>query len=139
MPNERSRHHLLPALGFSAAFLGAVHMGTFVWLTAFMYKASIRGYVPAGITGMRNLAAGAVVVAIYMIVIGHRRKSGSYLLGGCLGVPVALLGTSAATGLLLDILGYSLRTDILVSSLCAGLCLLLALGFHWRWLRRKTD
>lgn len=139
MPNERSRQHLLPASGFSAAFLGAVHMGTFFWLTAFVYQGNIRGYVPAGITGMMNLAAGAVVVAIYLGVVGHRRNSGGYLLGGCLGVPVALVGTSLVTGLLIRIIGYSLRSDILISSLCAGLCFLLALGVHWRWLRRKTD
>ena len=137
MPEERPKHHLLPALAFSAAFLGAVHTATFVWLTAFVYKGNIRGYVPAGIRGITNLALGAVVVAIYMGLVSYRRNSGSYLAGGCLGAPVALLTTSLATGLLLRLLGYSVRNDVVVSSLVSGLCLLTAFVIHWRWLRRK--
>jgi hypothetical protein len=139
VPSESPRQHLLPALAFSSAFLGAVNLGTFVWLTVFVYEGNIRGYVPAGFRAMTNLAVGALVVAILMGVVGYRRNSGSYLLGGCLGVPVAMIVPPLGAGLLFRIIGYSPTTDVAASSICAALCFLMAVSFYWMWLRRGVD
>jgi hypothetical protein len=114
-------------------------MATLVWQTAFVYKGNIRGYVPAGITGMKYLAVAGVAVALYMGIVARRRNSGGYVAGGCLGAPVALLVTSLFTGVLIRVVGYSLRADIAVSSVCGALCLGMAFMFHWKWLRRGVD
>lgn len=140
MPNEKPRYHVLAALGFSVAFFGAVLMGTRVWFSTDVYLGNIREYEPINTTGMKLSAIGAGILAVYMGVVGHRRRElGSYLLGGCLGVPVAFVGLLVVVGFLRRSVGHSLRAGILVDSLCAGLCLLLAFGVHWWWLRRATD
>ncbi len=139
MSNSRQQHHFLPAAAFSAAFLGALHSATFVWLTAVVYKGNIRGYVPAGIRAIMYLTMGATAVFVYMVVVGRRRGSDSYVLGGCLGVPIAVVVSSFATAMLVRVLGYSLATDVAVNAAYAVFSLLLAVVCYLRWLRRSLD
>ncbi|MBL9174785.1 MAG: hypothetical protein JNL10_14705 [Verrucomicrobiales bacterium] len=117
-----TKHHFLLALAFTASGLAAVHLGTFAWLTAFVYHNNIRGYVPAGLTGFLFFAFGWLVLQFPLTVTGRRRhRVASYFFGGFLGGPVALFVASMFSGTFIGMLGYSLQKDIAVSAIGAVL------------------
>ena len=133
---KRPRLHLLAVLLFATATLGAVHLGTFVWLTAFVYHGNIRGYVPAGLKGLTILAVATLILLAYLGWLGHRHESGTsgYLLGGCLGVPVAVFSSAIYSSVLVTLLGYSLQLDVAVNAIGAFLFGLIAVVVHWLYL-----
>ncbi|NQU39821.1 MAG: hypothetical protein HQ523_07700 [Lentisphaerae bacterium] len=127
-------------LAFATAVLGAVHMLTFVWLTAFVYQDNVRGYVPAGITGLTVLAVATFCVIAYLAVV--RRKDGrptAYLPVGCLGALLGLFAASAYCGILLRVLGYSLQKDIGISVTGAVLFTAVAVIVHKKKLTKRAD
>lgn len=131
--------NMLAALAFSTTVLGAVHLLTFVWLTAFVYHDNIRGYVPAGMMGFEVLAVATMLLLIYLGVLGRRKKSTTaYLPLGCLAVPLAVVVASIYCGALLKILGYSVRTDIGISLGGAVLFITLATVIQRKYLRKET-
>ncbi len=135
-----SKRHFLLALAFSSASLAAVHLGVFTWLTAFVYHANIRGYVPAGITGMSFPFLAWLLLQIPLVVIGRRRRhTPQYLLGGLLGVPVAIVLASFYSSALIALLGYTLQKDIAIASFGAVLSTAIAVFAHQRYLSRKSD
>ena len=135
-----SKRHFFLALAFSSASLAAVHLGAFTWLTAFVYHANIRGYVPAGITGMSFLFLAWVLLQIPLVVAGRRRgHTTQYLLGGVLGVPVAVLLASFYSRALVALLAYTLQNDIAVASFGAVLSMAIAVFAYRRYLSRKSD
>ena len=107
-------------------------MGTFVWLTAFVYRQNIRGYVPAGITGLSFLGIATVLLLIYLSGLARRynQRFARYILGGFLGVPLALVISSFYTSSLAGLLGYSLNKDIAISSIGAILFTSIAIGLR---------
>ena len=133
--------HLLPALAFGAAALGAVHMLTFVWLTAFVYHDNIRGYVPAGLTGLLFLGIASLVLLYHLATVARRQRNRStpYLLGGCLAVPVAVLGSSVYAGALIALIGYSWQKDAAISSIGGVFCIAAAIVIYTLWLKKRTD
>jgi hypothetical protein len=135
-----NKHHFLLALAFASASLAAVHLGTFVWLAAFVYHGSIKGYVPAGITGMTLLFLGWVILQAPLIIAGRRRHhTMRYLLGGLFGVPVAIVVASLFSSALIALLGYTLQKDIAVASFGAVLFTAIAVLCYGRYMSRKSD
>jgi hypothetical protein len=132
---------MLEAMAFATAALRAVHMFTLVWLTAFVYHGSIRGYVPAGFGGIRNLGVAALVLLIYLTVLGRIRggKSASYCFGGILGVPLAVAGSSLYASMVFSVLRYSWQNDVAVSAVGGVLFTVMAVVFHRLWLCKKAD
>ena len=133
--------HLLPALAFATATLAAVHMLTFVWLTAFVYRDNIRGYVPAGLTALLILGVASLALLFYLTTVARRQRnrSGPYVLGGCLAVPVAIFGCSIYAGALIALLGHSWQKDVAINSVGGLLCIAAAIVCHILWLSKKTD
>jgi len=135
-----SRHHFLPALAFSATTLAAVHQGTFVWLTAFVYHANIRGYVPAGITGFSRLFIAWVLLQIPLMITGRRRHHlMKYLLAGIFGVPVAIVAASLYDSAIIALVGYTLQRDIGVASFGVFLFTAVSLICYERYMGKKSD
>jgi hypothetical protein len=66
---------VLAALAFGAATLAAVHSLVFVWLTGFVYRNNIRGYVPAGLTGMMFLGLAMLLLLFLLAAVARRRRS----------------------------------------------------------------
>ena len=128
----------LRALAFSTAALAAVYMLSFVWLVGIVYRDNIRGYVPAGLTGMMIFGVAWLVLVFRLSEIAKRRQDGVglYVLGGCLAGPAALCGFAIYTGLLIRFLGaYSWQKDVAVSSIGAAVCLVASIKFHQLWLK----
>ena len=135
-----NKFHFLVALAFTSASLAGVHLGTFVWLTAFVYHHNIRDYVPAGITGMSLLFLAWLILQAPLFVTGRRRHyTTQYLLGGLLGVPIAIAISSLYSSALIALLGYSLQKDIAVASCGVALFTAIAIVCHRRYLSRKSD
>jgi hypothetical protein len=135
-----SEPHFLLGLAFSSATLAAVHLGTFTWLTAFVYHANIRGYVPAGITGMSFVFLAWVLLQIPLVMAGRRRRhTTQYLLGGVVGVPVAIVLASFYSSALIALFGYTLEKDIAISSFGAVLSAAIAVYGHRCYLSSKSD
>ena len=135
--------HLLAALTIATTALATVHMITFVWLTAFVYHDNIRGYVPAGFTGMFILAIASPIIFIYLAIVRRRykKKASGYFLVGCLSVPLSVLLCSVYTGALLSILKlqYSLKIDVVITSLGAIFFSSIAITLHLLYMKKKTD
>ena len=127
----KREYDILVALGFSTTLLGAIHMLTFVWLTAFVYKGNIRGYVPAGLTGLLIMAIASLIILIYLSLVGRRdRKSASYLFGGIVGIPAAFILSSTCSSALITLFGYTVTTDILINLIGAILLIVIAVKLH---------
>lgn len=134
--------HLLAAFAFATAALAAVHALTFVWLVAFVYRDNIRGYVPAGLTGLMFLGIATLVLLFRLAAVARRRRSGAvpYVAGGCLAAPVAVIAFSIYTGVLIPFLGeYSWQKDVTMSSVGAAVCLAASIVFHRLWLSKRAD
>ena len=132
--------HFLLALALSASGLAAVHLGTFVWLTACVYHDNIRGYVPAGLTALLFLALAWLVLQIPLTLIGRRRRRvASYFVGGCFGVPAALLSASLFSGAFVALLGYSLQKDIAVGAVGAVLFATAFVALFCRYMTKRAD
>ena len=133
---------LLAALAFGTAALAAVHALTFVWLTGFVYRDNIRGYVPAGLTGMMFLGLAALLLLFLLAAMARRRHSGAapYLAVGCLAAPAAVVGFSLYTALLIPFLGkYSWQKDVALSALGGTACTVVAVIVYRLWLSKKAD
>ncbi len=135
-----SKHHFLLALAFATASLTAVHSVTFAWLTGLVYHDNIRGYVPAGFKGMFFLFIAWVLLQVRLALVGRRRRRmARYILGGFLGVPVALVIFSLYTDAALALLGYSLQKDIAISSVGVVLFTALSVTLHRCYMSAKSD
>lgn len=135
-----NKHPFFLTLAFTAASLAGVHLGTFVWLTAFVYHHSIRDYVPAGITGVTLLFLAWVILQVPLVIAGRRRhQTMPYVLGGLLGVPVAVVVSSLYSSALSALLGYSLQIDVAVASSGAVLFMAMAIVIHRCCLSKKSD
>ena len=142
---------MLVALTFSATTLGAISMFFFVYLTAFKYKDNIRGYVPAGFSGLIVLAISSWFVLMYLSAVARRHRpfsvlegklrsrSGSYLLGGIIGVPTAFILCSIWTPLALSMFDYTLQTDIILSLTGAVFMAAIAIWTHIKFMNKKSD
>ena len=134
--------HLSSALAFATAALTAVHSLTFVWLTGFVYRDNIRGYVPAGLTGMMLLGLATLLLLFRLAAVARRRHSNAapYVAVGCLAAPTAILGLSVYTSLLIPFLGqYSWQKDVAMTSVGGTVCTLKAIVFHRLWLSKRAD
>ena len=134
--------HLLAALAFGTAALAAVHALTFVWLVAFVYRDNIRGYVPAGLTGLMFLGISVLVLLFHLAAVARRRRSSAvpYAAGGCLAAPVAVIVFAIYTGLLIPFAGeYSWQKDVTICSVGAAICTVMAIVFYRLWLSKKAD
>ncbi len=138
---SKPKHALLFAVVFSTAILGTVHLCTFVWLTAFVYGDNIRGYAPAGITGLAILAMATLLNLVYFQFLATRNNhpAGRYVLGGLLGVPLAVVVTSYYGYILLKIAGYSLSKDIAIHIVGIVLFSAIAVGAHMLFTRKNSD
>jgi hypothetical protein len=124
---KQSTRHVLAALAFAIATLAAVYMLTFVWLTAFVYHDNIRGYVPAGLTGLLVLGVAMLLLVAYLYVMGRKQgRKTAYFPVGCLGVLLGILLSSMYTGILMRIVGYTLKKDIAIS--LSGVILFMAIA-----------
>jgi hypothetical protein len=124
-------------------------MLTFVWLTAFVYQDNIRGYVPAGITGLSILIITSLVLLIYLGFVSRRFRvfsmadnkyygnTGKYILGGILGVPVAVITCSFYTYIFLLLFGYTLQKDILISLFGSVFMVAFAVWVHIKYINKK--
>ena len=142
---------MLVSLAFSTAVLGSIHMLIFVWLTAFKYKDNIRGYVPAGLTGLSILLLSSWILLIYLGLASRKFRSfslaegkyrsiaGSYILGGILGTPTAVVLCSLYSSAYITIFGYSLNKDIIFSLIGAILMMVLAIWVHIKFMNKKAD
>lgn len=145
MKKNDTKHTLLrilAALAFGTASLAAVHALVFVWLTVFVYRDNIRGYVPAGLTGMMFLGLAMLLLLFRLTAVARRRRSNDapYVAVGCLAAPTAVIGFSLYTSLLIPFLGeYSWQKDVTVSAVGGAACTLMALVFHRLWLSKKSD
>lgn len=139
---KKTLFQLLPALAFGTAALAAVHMLTLVWLVALVYRDDIRGYVPAGLTGLLILGVASLILFANLTAVARRRRdrAAPYAFGGCLAVPAAVLGVSVYAGLLIPFLGrYSWQKDVAINSVGGVLCTVLAIVFWRLWLSKKAD
>jgi hypothetical protein len=132
---------MLEALAFATAALAAVHMFTLVWLTAFVYHGSIRGYVPAGLGAMCILGVAALALLVYLAALGRIRggKSASFVFGGMLGVPIAVFVSSLYASMVFALLRYSWQKDVAISAVGGVLFVVMAVVFHKLWLCKKAD
>jgi hypothetical protein len=133
---------LLAALTFATATLAAVHSLTFAWLVGFVYRSNIRGYVPAGLTGMMLLGLATLLLVFRLAALARRRQDNPvpYVAVGCLAAPTAIVGFSVYTGLLIGFLGeYSWQKDVTMSGAGGAGCTLMAIIFHRLWLSKKAD
>lgn len=139
-PKLGPNQHLLAALAIATTALAAVHMSTFVWLTAFVYRDNIRGYVPAGMTGLSIIIPASFLMLIYLGIVRRRydRKAGGYFLAGCLSVPLAILLSSIYTSVLLALLGRSWKTDVAINTVGVVIFLAIAIVLHRGYMRSKT-
>lgn len=138
---KRQFSSLLPSLAFGTAALSATHMLTFVWLTAFVYHDNIRGYVPAGFTGILFLGIAAFILLIALAVIARRNRSNSvpYIAGGCLAPPSALVLVSIYVGVLLKIVGNSWQKDAAINAVGAVFCIVISIACYRTWLKKTAD
>ena len=121
---------VLAALAFGAAALAAVHSLVFVWLTGFVYRDNIRGYVPAGLTGMMFLGLAMLLLLFRLTAVARRRRSSAapYVAVGCLAAPTAAIGFSVYTSLLIPFLGeYSWQKDVTISAVGGTVCTVMAI------------
>lgn len=137
---KQPRRDLSGAVVFATSVLGAVHMLTFVWLTAFVYRDNIRGYVPAGITGLTVLAVATLALIIYLTIVWRRQgRIGDFIPVGCLGAIVGVLAASLYCRLLIKILGYTLKKDVFISASGAILFIAVAVLIQIRTRRRGSS
>ena len=128
------------ALAFGATYLATVHTLSFVWLTAHVYHSNIRGYVPAGMTGLFYLFIAWLFLQVHLTLVGIRRCCmGPYFAAGFVAVPVGVLMASFYAGILLALFGYSLQTDIAINAVGSVLFAILSLTFHRCYLSRNAD
>ncbi len=145
MKMNETKHTLLralAALAFGAAALAAVHSLVFVWLTGFVYRDNIRGYVPAGLTGMMFLGLAMLLLLFRLAAVARRRRSNAtpYVAVGCLAAPMAVIGFSIYTSLLIPFLGeYSWQKDVTMSAVGGAACTVMAIVFYRLWLSKKAD
>lgn len=129
MPSKKTLD-LLRAAAFAVSLLWAVHLGVFVWLSAFRYRSSIRGYVPAGLTALGCFAVASFILLLYLSFIANRRNSALYSLIGLLAPGATLVGVSIYSSALLALVGYSFKNDLIVSSVGCVLGILGAVYFR---------
>ena len=145
MKMKETKHTLprvLGALAFGAAALTAVHSLDFVWLAGFVYRDNIRGYVPAGLTGMMFLGLAMLLLLFRLAAVARRRRSNAapYVAVGCLAAPTAVTWFSVYTSLMIPFLGeYSWQKDVTMSAVGGAVCTLMALVFYGLWLSKKAD
>ena len=137
---KQPKRDLSGAVVFATAVLGAVHMLTFVWLTAFVYRDNIRGYVPAGITGLTVLAVSTLAVIAYLTIVWRKQgKPSDFIPVGCLGAILGILAASLYCGLLIKILGYTLKKDVAISASGAILFITVAVLIQIRTRRKGSS
>lgn len=130
---------LLAALTFSTSVLATVHSLIFVWLTGFVYRDNIRRYVPAGIGAMTYLGIATLVLLLYLAVVAkrHQNSAAPYIGIGCLAAPLAILGFSIYTSLVIPFLGqYSWQKDVTMASVGAIVSTVISIIFHRMWLSK---
>lgn len=133
---------VLAALAFGAAALAAIHSLVFVWLTGFVYLDNIRGYMPAGLTGIMFLGLATLLLLFRLAAVARRRRSSAapYVAVGCLAAPTAVIGFSVYTSLLIPFLGeYSWQKDVTMSAVGGAVCTVMAILFYRLWLSKKAD
>ena len=133
---------LLAVLAFATTTLAAVHSLVFVWLTGFVYRDNIRGYVPAGIGAMTYLGIAMLVLLFYLAVMAkrHRNSAAPYIGIGCLAAPLAILVFSIYTSLVIPFLGkYSWQKDVTMAAVGAIVCIVMSIIFHRMWLSKKSS
>ena len=134
---KQPKRDLSGAVAFATAVLGAVHMLTFVWLTALVYRDNIRGYVPAGVTGLTVLAVATLALVVYLAIVWRKQgRPGDFIPVGCLGAILGVLAASLYCRLLVTILGYTLQKDVGISASGAILFIAIAVMIQIR-IRRK--
>lgn len=124
-------------MAFATVVLGAVHMLTFVWLTALVYRDNIRGYVPAGITGVTVLGVATLALVVYLAIVWRKQgKPIDFIPVGCLGAILGVLAASLYCRLLIKMLGYTLQKDVGISAIGAILFIVIAVMIQIR-IRRQ--
>jgi len=133
---------LLAALAFGTVSLTAVHSLVFAWLTGFIYHDNIRGYVPAGLTGMMFFGLATLFLLFRLAAVARRHENSAvpYVAVGCLAAPLAIVGFSLYTTMLIPFLGkYSWQNDFILSALGGTVCTVMAVIVYRLWLSKKAD
>ncbi len=140
--NKKALLQFLPALAFGTVALAAVHMLTFTCLVACVYRDNIRGYAPAGLTGLLILGVSSLILLFHLTSVAWRKqhRATPSILGGCLAIPSALFLVAIYTSLLIPFLGhYSWKKDVVVCFIGGVICSVAAFGFHRTWLAKRPD
>lgn len=140
--NRKALLQFLPALAFGTAALAAVHMFTFTYLVACVYRDNIRGYVPAGLTGLLILGVSSWILLFHLASVAQRKRHRATpsILGGCLAIPSALFLVAIYTSLLTPFLGHhSWKKDVVICFIGGVICSVAAFSFHRAWLGKRPD